>query len=135
MKKNKLTFIQRNNIKLFFRFLKEHSQYRDFVLDYTKYRKGIGFSSFIKNYNIQLIDYIIYTVIGFNEDTYRKWEELDNQWKIYLYYNKLYGTSYTTSKKKLLNNIKDIIEIYNDYEETVNEAKRICEIEGVRYDC
>ena len=35
----------------------------------------------------------------------------------------------------IYNNIKDIIEIYNDYEETVNEAKRICEIEGVRYNC
>lgn len=135
MKKNKLTFIQRNNIKIFFRFLKERSLYRDFVLDFTKYRKGVGFNRFIKNHNIQLIDYIIDTVIGFNLETYNKWEEIDNLWKIYLYYNKLYGTSYTTSKKRLLNNIKDIIEIYNDYEETVNEAKRICETEGVRYDC
>lgn len=135
MKKNKLTFIQRNNIKIFFRFLKERSLYRDFVLDFTKYRKGVGFNRFIKNHNIQLIDYIIDTVIGFNLETYNQWEEIDNLWKIYLYYNKLYGTSYTTSKRRLLNNIKDIIEIYNDYEETVNEAKRICEIEGVRYDC
>lgn len=133
MEKVKLTSIQHKNVAIFLRFLKEHSLYEMFKKDFHDYKKGFSFLKLIKHSRIILGNFITDTIMFYNNLSSERWIEPDNKWKIYLYNNKIYGTSYTISKKKLLSDIKDIIVVFDECEETVNEAKRICDIEHINY--
>lgn len=134
MKKVKISKSRKEHIRIFFRFLKEHSLFDLFKKDFSYHSTDFSFAYYVKNYRIRLNDFIIETVLpGCNDEAYERWIEADNKWKLYLYNNKIYGTPTTISKKVLLDDIKLIIIFYNNCEETVNEAKRICDIEGIKF--
>lgn len=108
MKKVKISKSRKEHIRIFFRFLKENKEFSrfcrkvSFKLDY--YNQNIY--DLMKTRNIKLIYYVIDTVgYSTDEDT-----ELDNKWMIFLYENKLYGTSSTVSKNVLLSYILSVID-------------------------
>lgn len=118
---------------MFFRFLKNMDMF-DIFVSHCKLSKHYN-QTFLERVQLGKLkprDYLISTV-GFREDDdiAAFFDELDNKWLLFMYDNKMYGTSDTISKNDLLDYIADIIEYYPLNEETTKRAREILELEGI----
>ena len=136
MKKNKISKTKEENIRIFLRFLKNKGFYQQFLKDYRSYSEmyrytlEVNFKYKYANSGDNLRNILVRSGIMHIYDNEEYWTEVDNLWLIYIYENKLYGKNYTCSKKDLLDEIEDIVNVFFNNENTVKKAKEILKLEN-----
>lgn len=108
MKKIKLSKTQSENIRWLCRFLKENDAYYRYFNHIEKWLK-------LKKTDIggwkdkKMIDYIYeaYLACSYDDEDYFIW--LNSLWLIFIYEHKLYGKSYTCSKKQLIEDVDNAL--------------------------